>query len=217
MLKCIIQNSMKRRYFIIGSVLFITFLVYTYFVAREYLIQFDFDSTVRIQNNVPVRVDPFFSSFSLLGSFEMTSLLFGVTVLLVSWKKWRRIFLGLSFVVFHIVEIVFKTIIDQIGPPFMFHRYSFDYHFPSSYISTDYFSYPSGHIGRTSFLLAMFVFIIWKSTLTKAVKWGLSGCLGGIYIIMFVSRISLGEHWISDLIGGTLLGLSLAVYSFILW
>ena len=85
----------------IGSGFFLLFMLYTYFVAREYVNQIDFNTTVRIQNNVPIRLDPFFSSFSLIGSAEVTGFVFAVTILILSWKKWHRLFIGLSFFVFH--------------------------------------------------------------------------------------------------------------------
>lgn len=210
---------MKKRlpFLYVGIGLFTLFLIYTYFVAREYLIQLDFDVMVRVQDNVPVRIDPFFSSFSLMGSFELTAVIFTLTVIAVSWKKWWRLLMLGSFFLFHAIELLFKTIIDQSGPPFMFHRYAFDYHFPSSYVSIDYFSYPSGHMGRTALLTGLLAYIIWKSKLSPLWKVALWGLLTAICIIMFVSRISLGEHWFSDVLGGALLGFAFAAFSAFVW
>ena len=184
----------KKWLLIIGSFLFLLFIIYTYIVAREYTAQFDFDITVRMHDNIPTRVDPFFSWFSLLGSFELTSLIFVLTVIAISLKKGRRFLIGFSFIAFHIIELTFKSIVDQVGPPFMFHRYALDYHFPSTYISSDYFSFPSGHVGRTAMLVGLFTFIVWKSKIRKIGKLGCLGCLGIVFSIMVVSSVSLGEQ-----------------------
>jgi undecaprenyl-diphosphatase len=207
----------KKQLIIIGSILFFLFITYTYFVAREYLVQFDFNTTVRTHDNIPTKIDPFFSWFSLIGSFEITSLIVAVSVFIVSIKKWRRLGIMLFFALFQGIELLFKSIIDQVGPPFMFHRYALDYHFPSTYVSSDYYSYPSGHVGRTALLVSLFAYIVWKSKLGKTVKLGILGCLAVFFVIMAVSRVSLGEHWVSDTIGGALLGFSMTAFSLILW
>ena len=93
----------KIKLLIVGTALFTLFLIYTYLVAREYVNQLDFDVTVRIQDNVPVRIDPFFSSFSVLGSAELTAVIIAGVVIFFSIKKWRRLFTLSSYFFFHLL------------------------------------------------------------------------------------------------------------------
>jgi undecaprenyl-diphosphatase len=66
------------------------------------------------------------------------------------------------------------------------------------YRSTDPHSFPSGHAAR-AFLLAVL-----------AVAWG-SAVLAGILIVwaplVALSRVAMGLHYLSDVVGGALLGL----------
>ena len=211
-----IQMVPRSYYVITSGVLFLAFIVLTYFVAREYLVQFDFDTTVRLQDNTPARFDPIFSTFSLIGSFEVTGVVF-VLLVLTGVRKVRRLATLAIFPLFHIVEILGKTIVDQLPPPFMFHRYALGFHFPSSYLGTDHFSYPSGHAGRTAILVGMMLFLAWRTKRSIWLKLSISGVLVAFLIIMMISRIILGEHWATDVIGGVILGFACATLAGVLW
>lgn len=212
---------MKRRIWLagIGSGFFLLFFIFSYLVSRDAFDQIDFDTTVRLQDNIPRRLDEPFSAFSIVGSVEILALLFFIFLLIVSikTKKWYRLLLFSFFILFHVVEVLGKTAIEHHGPPFMFLRYTYDLHFPSGYVSSDYYSYPSGHVGRTVFfsgIAAITIFLSQMKWRKKLVEWSM---LGGITLIMIVSRIYLGEHWLSDTIGGSLLGLSFAFFTMVFW
>ena len=211
-------NTMKHRvlYMLVSGVLFSAFLALGYAVHKGYLDGLDFDTTVRLQDNIPRRFDGFFSSLSLLGSFELTGIAF-VVMVLFGVRKLRRLAILAIFPAFHVIELLGKMYIEKEPPPFMFLRYSFGFHFPSSYISTDHYSFPSGHVGRTALLTGMGIFLLWKSKLHPLVKFGLSAVFMGILGIMIVSRIYLGEHWASDTVGGSLLGFAFVLLSAVVW
>ena len=208
---------MKERlaYFAIGSILFLLFTLFSYIVARERFGQIDFDLTVKMQDRISRRFDNPFSTFSLLGSVEVTSVIF-ILIYVLSLRKLHRLFIIATFPLFHIFELVGKTIVHHPGPPFMFHRYSLGLSFPSFYVNTDY-SYPSGHVGRTVMLALIISFLIMKTKLSTFKKQIIWFTLAGICVVMAISRIYLGEHWFSDVAGGAILGASFAVFTAFLW
>ncbi len=212
---------MKRRVLLasIGGGLFLLFFVLSFLVAQDVFDQLDFDTTVRIQDNIPRKFDEPFSFLSTIGSFEVTAAAFFILLTINTWitKKWHRILIFSFFILFHVIEIVGKTAIEHYGPPFMFHRNTNEFHFPSGYISTDYFSYPSGHVGRMLFFAGIFGILVSFRKWTVSRKILTYTALGGVALLMIVSRVYLGEHWLSDTLGGSLLGLSLAFFAMVFW
>lgn len=205
---------MKKKLFWIGvSFLFlIAFVVFTFLVKEDVLNRIDFDTTVRLQNHIQARFDTIFSVFSLIGSFEILAGLIFLIALLR--KKIVSLLVFIPFAAAHVAEIIGKSFVHHPGPPFMFFRYNLDFLFPSSYVQTGS-SYPSGHSMRTLFISVIFFYLIIKSKLKMPSKIFFITLLVAFNGVMLISRVSLGEHWTSDVVGGALLGSSAAFFSFL--
>lgn len=111
------------------------------------------------------------------------------------------------------VEFFGKYLLNHPGPPFMFFRYDLGFLFPSSYIQPGS-SYPSGHSFRTVFLCVVILYILVQAkSVTRSTKIVLAAMVTFATLLVLVSRVSLGEHWTTDVIGGTLLALCLSTLS----
>lgn len=199
--------------FLVLSILFFAFfLLFTFIVRSDVLRGFDFDSTVKLQARIPLRIDPFFSWLSVIGRFETT-----IVILLIVLFIKRKLLGIIAFALFglaHIIEIVGKTFLSQPGPPHMFLRtHELAQEFPGLYIHTNA-SYPSGHAMRTIFLSILLGMLIFRSKKIPTIaKLSAYVIILSITILMLVSRVSLGEHWTTDVVGGALLGASFAFLS----
>lgn len=205
-------SNYRKAFIVLGISLFFLFCLFTIIVRSDVLRPFDFNTTVRLQDDVPIRFDEFFSLLSVIGRFEFTI----IALLVILFLK-RKILGVIAFGLFgfaHVIELIGKTFLSQPGPPHMFLRTThLSLDFPGLYIHTSA-SYPSGHSLRAIFLCIVIFFIIWNiKKIPTFLKYLLGFSLAFYTFLMLLSRVSLGEHWTTDVVGGVLLGASFAFLS----
>lgn len=193
----------------LSTILFISFVLFSYLVAKEVFNRIDFDTTVKIQDHIPSKFDLPFSILTLFGSVEATSI-FWVGLVIYSFVK-KHYLVSLALFIFWLgmsLEIFGKVFLLHLAPPFYFFRGE-GIIFPSSFVHTSY-SYPSGHVYRLTFLVAFAVASLYLRQ-TKKYTLATIFALGIFLILVFISRIDLGEHWLTDVVGGMFLGASLGI------
>src|SRR5579884_2611786 len=185
--------SSKKLLPVLSVISFLLFIYFSYLVHKGVFHQLDFDTTVRFQDHIPRKVDLPFSIISLLGSAEITSLIWLIILIVTLIKKfWRTAVLLMLFPISQLLELYGKTYVYHPAPPFLFYRGVLPFNFPSTYVQTNY-SYPSGHATRLTFLVVFIVLLL--NTRFTGVKKLVINCSALIFLILvYISRVYLAEH-----------------------
>ncbi len=207
---------MKTKLFFLSIIFVILFTLFSYIVAKERLIKVDFDTTVKLQDHISRRFDKYFSYFSLLASAEVTIGFCIIMAFLCLIKFNWRAFLGwLMIIPASLGEVFGKLVLFHPAPPVFLHRSILSTALPSFYVHTD-FSYPSGHMTRTLFITTILLCMVIFGTKNNLYRLMVSLFLSILVFMMALTRIYLGEHWLSDVIGGSLLGAGAGFFASIL-
>lgn len=75
------------------------------------------------------------------------------------------------------------------------------------------YSFPSGHAMVSAAFYGMIIYLIWRTGINKKYKILWTGILSILILLIGVSRIYLGVHYTSDIIGGFTLSLSYLLIS----
>lgn len=214
----------KRRIFVIlGSIFLILFTFFSWSVKRGAFRTADFAFTVKVQDMIDtsprlrlsqmvgevMEGSTFLASpeFSVVVVFILTALSF-MTLRSIDKSKCGALLKALVipclFIFLVLAEIYGKNVVHHPAPPFFMIKNPTTV-FPKYYIN-EQFSYPSGHAARAVFL-ALSIFYLLSSMFPLRKKRMVFGfILAGYVLLVSISRIYLGHHWLSDIIGGWLLG-----------
>lgn len=221
---------MKKRIIILSfAVLFlVAFALFSKYEDRDFFRQLDFAVTVKLQEYIDTSTR--LRTVALVGNvmegatfFASPELTVVVTLLLTAAciydrkkRRWHLLAVAIPIALVLIValEIYGKSVVHHPAPPFSMIKHPTTI-FPADYIN-EQFSYPSGHTARAIFLGLVFLSpLLTRSTWFRLKKRDIFRTLGivGYVCIVSMSRIYLGHHWFSDVVGGLLLGSSMGLFA----
>jgi len=166
-------------------------------------------TTAALQARSNVGQDIALTALGYLGAVEVTTLL-ALGLALPLWKGLRMLALLplLTLGATVLVEWATKHLVHDPAPPptllrvpaFMPHGLLLRGHPP--------FSYPSGHMARAVFLYGLVLYLATRWRLFGADGATLAPVLLALIILMGYSLIYVGDHWLSDVLGGFFLAAS---------
>lgn len=212
---------MKFSYFLIipALVSIVAFGVLSKYEDRAYMRNLDFSLTVKVQERIDtsshLRASAFVGNLMEGATFFASPLFTVVVTLLLTWqfvydrkkRRWyvRALVIPVALVMIVMLEIYGKSIVHHPSPPFSMIKHPTTI-FPADYIN-DQFSYPSGHAARALFMAALTgLWILREKYFHKRTLVIPLFLLVGYVMLVSISRIYLGHHWLSDVVGGWLLG-----------
>lgn len=207
------------RFSIVGVVLLLAFIFFSREVKRGFLKSTDFNVTVKLQDKISPRYDQIMDDGAILIDPIVSSVIvLGLTGwVFVKTRGKRKLFaviIPVAFVVLTLVEVYGKNFIPHPGPPFFMIKQPTTI-FPQFHVVQPY-SYPSGHAARATFIGIIFLSLVTGHVLQKSGRLGMRrwmiGGIVGYVVFIYMSRMYLGHHWLSDIIGGALLGGGFALF-----
>ena len=189
-----------------GIVGFALFALLTVLVHSRVLVGIDLAAAQAKQ----AVVGGFFDTWSAAVGIILAAELSAAYSLIASLLLWRAGFgrwsvAPLVWMPFVLLELVLKTVVNQPPVPSDFYR---GVYYPLMTVATKG-SFPSGHAMRSSFLCVFLAVLLWHrgGLVSRLAALGLVPLLG----LLGFARIYLGYHWLSDVVGGMILGGTLAL------
>lgn len=194
---------MKNRQIYVRNASFVAL----FFVILGYMVKFypqqlaDFDSSIQtfLRGNLPALATLFWTNITLLGNVAVLLPICLVTAFFCYRKKWKieSYFILVSFAVMGVLSTALKYVYQRP-------RLSIEW-----LIATTNYSFPSWHAASTLMIAGVLVILLQQHLKKTILRRFLQ--LGLIVLAMLVglSRIYVGVHYPTDIIGGWLLAIAL--------
>lgn len=170
------------------------FGILTALVANGLTDDFDTAALLWINQHASAYFDAFFLAVTQLGGVLFVASFSIFLALFLSYKKHslRAIFVVVSIGGAALLGTMFKAVFERSRPDlweWIIHETSF--------------SFPSGHATASMAIALIVAALLWHT------KWRLTVCIGGVIYVLLVglSRLYLGVHYPTDILGGWLLSL----------
>ncbi|MCY0969229.1 phosphatase PAP2 family protein [Chryseobacterium wangxinyae] len=200
-------NDRKKTFFLCFSVFFIiVFLLLTLFVVKFSPQAWDLSVSKEIQEDQNLILDIVMKAFSWIGTVYVAAIMvFSFAAVFFIFKYFKEGLFLLSCILSGGVSYVLKMLIDRPRPTVDFVRVVEE---------TYYQSFPSGHVlFYTVFFGSIMIIAIYSKILKISLKILTSVLCLGMIILGAVSRIYLGAHWFTDVIGGFIVGILFVMVS----
>lgn len=203
---------MKQLLVMLAGIFFL-FLFYNFSVQvkNERFKQINFDTTVRLQDNIPARFEEPIEDLGFFISPVPSLIWIAVLTLfaLISIPK-KKIYPAALLLPFFFglmigAEIIGKSRVESPAPPFFMLKNPTTL-FPKYHVQEEY-SYPSGHAARSLFFAGIVSWLLRRSGNKKIWLLGTFG-LAGVVLVISLGKVYLGHHWLSDILGGWLIALA---------
>lgn len=212
---------MKRVLIIVAVICLAAFAFLSKYEDRDMMRNLDFAVTVKVQERIDksahLRAASFIDTvmtgatfFAGPGFTSFVILLF-TAVTLYDWKKRKfhpkALIIPAGFILILLIEVFGKSIVHHPSPSFAMVKHPTTV-FPANYIN-EQFSYPSGHAGRAVYLgIVGFIIALTNAHFFRERKRQIALAFGlaGYAVLVGISKIYLGQHWFSDIMGGSFVG-----------
>ena len=184
---------MKRKYWIIlCSLLFITLMILVKLNLLSILDNSIYNLVTFKMNDT---LNLLFKGITFLGStfFIIFLVIFFLVLFIVKKDNKKGYLVAFTLIVSTILNNVIKIIIRRERPEVL------------ALVTEKTFSFPSGHTMASVSLYGILLYLVLRSNLNKKLKISLGIILSLLPILIGISRIYLGAHFASDVIGGLLL------------
>ena len=190
----------KNIYIIICMVVFVVMCLIIKYKFSEELMQIDDFVREFIKNNVrDALLTKVLRVITHFGDTE-AAIAIGIVVILITRNNIKRIVMGLDICSIGAIGYILKKLLARPRPLEAIVK------MPTSY------SFPSGHTLFSFGFYSLIIYFVWNSKLKKAFKIILTVILSLLILLVPFSRIYLGVHHFTDVVGGFVLGLFVLLF-----
>lgn len=183
---------MKKK--ILAGILFIVFIFWTVLVKMDLLVKFDEFFYKLITSSMNNTLTTIFKIITFFGS-TVFMIIFALVLFIYFILKKKNIISYLTsscLIISTILNNVIKIIIRRSRPDVI------------KLVTETSFSYPSGHTMASVSIYGIIIYLLLNSNINKTVKYISSVGLSLLILLIGISRIYLGAHYMSDIIGAML-------------